>query len=400
MSGMVIFLFFFAICLISYPQHIVEASRNGLNMWLEVVFPSLLPFFITAELFIAFGIVHFFGILLEPLMRPLFNVPGCGGFVWAMGLASGFPSGAKFTAELRKKNKLTKEEAERLVSFTNSSNPLFICGAVAVGFFHNAELGILLAIVHYLSNLIVGLCMRFYKINARPTEPMRYSYSLSGAFQELLKEQQSDTRPFGKKLGDAVTRSIQTLLMIGGFIILFSVLYEVLHLTNMIDVLALLPGLLLSTFHYPAELAWPWVSGLFEITVGSKLVADLNTDLFEQAVIVGFILGFSGFSVHAQVASLLAETDIRFTPFFFARILHGCLAVVLTFLLWKPLYAARTEMPAFQQNEELIHLSEKFLLTSLELFKTFGPFFTISCFLLYACFSCYFYFKNKKARFN
>ena len=31
-------------------------------------------------------------------------------------------------------------------------------------------------------------------------------------------------------------------------------------------------------------------------------------------------LGFSGFSVHAQVASILAQTDIRFQPFFFARI--------------------------------------------------------------------------------
>ena len=33
-------------------------------------------------------------------MRPLFRVPGVGGFVWAMGMASGFPAGAKFTARL------------------------------------------------------------------------------------------------------------------------------------------------------------------------------------------------------------------------------------------------------------------------------------------------------------
>ena len=83
-------------------------------------------------------------------MRPLFRVPGVGGFAWAMGMASGFPAGAKITARLRQEGQLTKIEAERLVSFTNSSNPLFIFGAVSVGFFNNAKLGIILAVAHYL----------------------------------------------------------------------------------------------------------------------------------------------------------------------------------------------------------------------------------------------------------
>ena len=109
-------------------------------MWLEIVFPSLLPFFIVSEMLIGFGVVKFIGILLEPLMRPLFRVPGVGGFVWAMGMASGYPAGAKITARLRQEDQLTKIEAERLVSFTNSSNPLFIFGAVSVGFFNNAKL--------------------------------------------------------------------------------------------------------------------------------------------------------------------------------------------------------------------------------------------------------------------
>lgn len=92
-------------------------------------------FFILSELLISFGIVRFVGVLLEPFMRPIFRVPGVGGFVLAMGMASGFPSGAKLTTRLRQEGQLTRIEAERLVSFTNSSNPLFIFGAVAVGFF-------------------------------------------------------------------------------------------------------------------------------------------------------------------------------------------------------------------------------------------------------------------------
>ena len=77
-------------------------------MWWEIVFPSLLPFFIVSEMLIGFGVVRFIGVMLEPLMRPLFRVPGVGGFVWAMGMASGFPAGAKLTARLRQEEQISK----------------------------------------------------------------------------------------------------------------------------------------------------------------------------------------------------------------------------------------------------------------------------------------------------
>lgn len=92
-------------------------------------------FFITAELLLAFGVVKFLGILFEPIMRPLFNIPGAGSFGWIMGMASGYPTGAKIAARLREEKQVTQIEAERLVSFTNNSSPLFIFGAISAGFF-------------------------------------------------------------------------------------------------------------------------------------------------------------------------------------------------------------------------------------------------------------------------
>jgi len=124
-----------ALGLILFPEEAFQASLKGLDTWWRVVFPSLLPFFIISELLIGFGVVHFLGILLEPLMRPLFRVPGIGGFVWAMGMASGNPAGPKLAARMREERAISRMEAERLAAFTSSANPLFIFGAVAVGFF-------------------------------------------------------------------------------------------------------------------------------------------------------------------------------------------------------------------------------------------------------------------------
>ena len=52
------------------------------------------------------------------------------------------------------------------------------------------------------------------------------------------------------------------------------------------------------------------------MTIGSQLVSVVQeATLMEQAIIVSLLLGFSGFSVHAQVASILAQTDIDLNLF-------------------------------------------------------------------------------------
>src|SRR5699024_226225 len=120
------------VSLIIFPSQALEASIRGLTMWWAIVFTSLIPFFIPAELFIYFVVVHFLGVLFEPIMRPLFKVPGVGSFGWIMGMASGYPTGAKIAVRLREEGQVTKQEAERLISFTNASSPLFLFGAVSI----------------------------------------------------------------------------------------------------------------------------------------------------------------------------------------------------------------------------------------------------------------------------
>jgi sporulation integral membrane protein YlbJ len=329
--------------LISFPEESFEASIRGLNMWWEIVFPSLLPFFIMSEMLIGFGVVTFIGVLLEPLMRPLFRVPGVGGFVWSMGMASGFPSGAKFTARMRQEKQITKIEAERLVSFTNSSNPLFIFGAVSWGFFHNQNLGIILALAHYLGNICVGLIMRFHgKAKGASEKEKTERLSLRMALAEMHRTRLKEKRPLGKQLGDAVISSIHTLLMIGGFIILFSVINKMLFHLNITGILAKGIEYILMSVHFPEALSMPFISGIFEITLGSQMTSQVqDATLLQQAVVTSFILGFGGLSVQAQVASILAETDIRFLPFFIARVMQGFFSAGITVLLWKPIYESK-----------------------------------------------------------
>lgn len=69
---------YMTLAMVYYPKDSFDAATIGLQLWWDVVFPALLPFFILSEILMGLGVVHGIGVLLEPLMRPLFKVPGAG----------------------------------------------------------------------------------------------------------------------------------------------------------------------------------------------------------------------------------------------------------------------------------------------------------------------------------
>ncbi|WP_018921363.1 sporulation integral membrane protein YlbJ [Salsuginibacillus kocurii] len=326
--------FTFVIALIVDSETSFEASMRGMTMWWEIVFPTLLPFFIMSELLLAFGVVHFIGTLVEPVMRPLFRVSGSGGFVWILGMASGYPAGARFTLRLWERGDISTTEAERLVAFTNAANPSFLVGAVAVGFFHEPALGVLLLIAHYSANALVGISMRFYG-KTPSLAHKKGRVSLMVAFERMHQNRIKELRPIGEILSDAVESSVRTLLMVGGFMIFFSVVVELATSLQALVLLSQFLHIITSLAGLPQAMDSAIVAGLFEMTLGANLISQTTgVTLKEQAIAASFVLGCSGLSIQAQVASMLAKTPIRLTPFFFARLLHGLLAALLTYLLW------------------------------------------------------------------
>ncbi len=367
------------LAIVSFPEQVLIASVHGLKVWWEIVFPSLLPFFIMAELLTSFGIVQFFGVLFEPVMRPLFNVRGVGSFAWILGMVSGFPSGAKITVLLRKKNEISRIEAERLLSFSNASSPLFIFGAIAVGFFQNVKLGVIIALNHYISNFLVGLIMKHYgrnKDEKRKKETFSFHRVFNRAFARMHRTRISETRPLGELVGDAVISSIQTLLMIGGFIILFSVFTSLLSATPFMFFVEFMFAPILHFFGIPSEVIPAFITGLFEITMGAEAISKVTSiPLVGQLMLISFILGFNGFSIQAQVASLIAKTDIRFYPFFFARLLHASLASFFTYVTYKLYFDQRMDI-VDAMNPMLTF--PQFVLVFVDFVKHYGPIITIS----------------------
>lgn len=332
---------FFVLGMILQPRLAYEGAVFGLQLWWNIVFPSLLPFFIAAELLMNFGFVHFLGVLLEPVMRPLFNVPGAGSLVMAIGFTSGYPTGALATARLRALRLCTRVEAERLMAFTSNSSPLFMLVAVAVGMFHNPSLGPIIAGGHYLASLTLGLAMRFYGRGDRealpphPSPSRESTFILKRAWQEMVCRQGQIKGSAGQILGEAVKNSLQNLFNIGGFIILFAVLIRLLSRAGFIDLLGALLGKVLVPLGLNPAVLPALASGIFEMTTGTKLASEAPAPLAHRLAAAAAILAWSGLSVQAQAASVIAGTDIRMTPFLLARLAHAALAALYTLAFLK-----------------------------------------------------------------
>ena len=115
----------FLIFLVIYSNQNLNAAKNGLALWANCVIPSLFPFFIATELLNYTNIASFFGKFLSKFMRPIFNIPGEGAYAFIMGIISGYPVGAKIVSDFYEKGICTKNEAERMLAFTNNSRTSF-----------------------------------------------------------------------------------------------------------------------------------------------------------------------------------------------------------------------------------------------------------------------------------
>ena len=150
-------------------------------------------------------------------MRPLFNLPGCSGFIIAVSYLSGFPLCAILSNQLRRSGLCTKNEGERLLSFTSNASPLFMLGAVSIGMYSNPTLGPLIAGIHYLSNLLCGLVLKAFS-PLHTSAVTKKNKLFRGALKAFANSSQIKTKSFGQLLGETIRNTSLTMLTIGGFI--------------------------------------------------------------------------------------------------------------------------------------------------------------------------------------
>ncbi len=317
----------FTFCLLIFSKSNLPAVKSGLSLWANSVIPSLFPFFVATELLMHTNIVSLLGNLLNCYMKPIFNIRGEGSFAFIMGIISGYPVGAKIACNFRQNNICSKEECERLLSFTNNSGPLFIIGTVGILMFGSTTIGILLFVTHLLACLTVGFIFRYWKRNTNT-----YLSSTNSIFSNKSQKPASFSN-LGEILAQSITTSISTILLIGGFVVIFSSIISILKASGLFNFFTALLSPCFNFLNIDTSFIQGILTGLLEITNGINNICAIHCKKISLNIILtAFLLGFGGISILLQVWSITAKTDLSIKPYVYGKLLHGIFASFYTYL--------------------------------------------------------------------
>lgn len=330
------------------PQISVAAAKKGMELWWSTVIPSLLPFFIFTDMLMAAGVHRTIGRALERPVSFLLGVPGEAAFVFVSSILSGYPTGARLTAELRRSGSVTREQARDMLNFCSTSGPLFIVGAVGTGMLGDCRAGYMILAAHCIGAIATGIIMNRDSLLNRNDKLHAALYKNESYKSKIYKHrnppetQEINNAPLGimQAASDAVLRSLKTIGLIGGFIIIFTIITEYAVKAGDTAAIALAsraPGAptvasakITELIHYMTTA----VSGTLEMTVGCSRVSGMaGVGMNIKTTLCAFLVSFGGMSVTAQTAGVLRGTDISMSEYIRAKLMHGLIAAALMVMM-------------------------------------------------------------------
>ncbi|HWR24208.1 MAG TPA: hypothetical protein VN366_12100 [Feifaniaceae bacterium] len=306
--------FVFCILLVIFSRPAINAAQEGLQLWWDILLPTLFPFFASATLIERTGALQLLANLFFPLSKRL-NVSHYALPLVLLGGISGYPSGARLSGMLLESGSISEKEAERLGTVCTLCSPMFLMGAVAGGMFQNTGLFWPLAISYYGGALLLGVMLRLLK-PIRPSPPGRAKFL--------------PPDPFYKALPRAVGDGMVDTLKVGGSVVFFLVLAEVLSQLNVLDVLGLPLDALF--FNVPGDSpAQGFLLGLMEMTGGCSRIANAGLPLIYSVPLCSFLIGFGGLSVMVQAMAFVPfQKPARYL---FYKLIHGAFSGLIAYAI-------------------------------------------------------------------
>lgn len=314
---MIVCSLFLLVLLLFFPSIAIAGSRYGASLWLGELLPTLLPFFIAVRLF-----QH--------------CLPGAAGkrVFLLSGLLCGYPVGASLVAYQYDRHLLSREEAYFYLGFVNNPSPMFLlvfCGENILGM-SPAESFLLFALCVLCSlagSILFRLLWRGWrhprenapsgtgKQSARHGVTHGPGSSNRSGSESGISAATPPAASLSEVLDSIILDSFRVMVNVGGYVILFSILGQLLHV---IFPEGSIPSLL--------------GSGLLEISSGASYLKTAPVSPLCKKTLMMALLAFGGLSAAFQTSSILTRSELSLIPYLLNKTLNSILAAAAAFLLF------------------------------------------------------------------
>lgn len=304
-TAIIVMLLFLIVLIALNPHRYAASSFSGLTVWATAVLPGLLPFCFITKMLSSLPKIQNFTKPLGIVTKKLYNTGGISGYVFFMSILSGYPLGAKLTAELHKNNMITHGEAHRLTAFCSTSGPAFVIGTVSI--LIGSNIGAIIFFCHIIGAVLNGLIYRRVKLD------QTHDYN------------QSIKKPINI-LSDSMYNTVISCLVVGGFIAISFVFIDILLTTNILS-----PVIYLTNLIFPG-LGLPIGCGLIELTRGIIEASNLSMSPIALTALCAGLISFGGLSIHLQSMVFLKECNISYGYFILTKLTHAIITIGLALL--------------------------------------------------------------------
>ena len=244
----------------------LNSARDGMELCVTTVIPSLFPFFVLSSL-----LTGSLGGSFSPGWGRLLGLPqGCEG-LFLTGILGGYPIGAAGIGEAVRQGRLNQEDGARLLAFCNNPGPAFIFGMAAC-MFDMPWAGWVLWAVQVTGALAVALLL-----------PGRPGATIKNA------------KAPGVSLPAALKGAVSAMAVVCGWVVLFRV------------VIGFLDRWIL--WIVPTEIR-VILCGLLELTNGCCMLNEIQSQ-GQRFIICSGLLSFGGLCVGMQTASVAHGVSLR-----------------------------------------------------------------------------------------
>lgn len=295
------------IFLLRFPEEAVSAAQKGMRLWLNTLIPTLLPFIILTGF-----LIHTNGIekIFSPFSRvwkALFGLSPEGAYAFLIGMLCGYPMGAKITSDLYKYKRISKTEAEYLLTFCNNPSPAFVITYLTGSCLKNTVSAGRVLTILFISNFLCMLFFRFVIYKNKTTAIEHHSSA---------KKETSIFTSLGEMIDVSIMNGFETITRMGGYILMFSILSAWIG------------------HYWVFNAEWKHLFlGVLEITTG---LASLNTSsipFYKKPVMSISLTAFGGLCILGQTISVM-DKNLSIRPYFSAKCLNAALSAVLCLILF------------------------------------------------------------------
>lgn len=264
--------------MVIFSQGIKDGATKGIKLCFDIIIPSLLPMLIILGTIINSNIAKIINSIFGFICEKLFHLPKCCASVIIFGLIGGYPAGAILTHNLYKTNLINSSCAKRLLRFNFCGGIAFIITAIGDVWLNNAKIGAMLLLINITSSLLFGI------ING-----------IGGTYENSRVQINTSLTTAITK---AVESSLNSVLIMNCYIILFSAICATIKLPNHI-----IP--------------------IIEITSGMFCTKSFSFEL------MAFYLSFGGICVHFQLLNIIGDIGMKYYDFFISRLICGLISYFL-----------------------------------------------------------------------